>query len=109
MARELKFRVFNKSESRMVLDSVECIFTQDGRVFEGGIECNGVVMQYTGMLDKNGVEIYEADVVLRNNYSNYIVDLDNNGWLGMYYDLPSEEYEVIGNIYNNPDLLNDCE
>ena len=81
------------------------------------------LMQYTGLKDKNGVEIYEGDILkdeqterlwkisFRNHahglyFESYYPTFDNaftrdfnsNKWAGNYW-------EVIGNIYENPELL----
>ena len=90
---------------------------------------NLVLMQYTGMQDKNGIEIYEGDILeLRANPFNKTRDLfqvffkdggfrdEWNNYIGQY--LPpdirnrqggrvrlNEACEVVGNIYENPKLL----
>lgn len=74
------------------------------------------VGQCTGLKDKNGTKIFEGDIVKRAWFDKmgiYQIDYDNGlarfvGRAGMifktsfYYD--SEEFEVIGNIYDNPEL-----
>lgn len=66
--------------------------------------------QFTGLHDKNGVEIYEGDVVRSETYN---MDKKEVRWSYtywspfLYYMSSVEEYfEVIGNIYENPELLN---
>lgn len=69
------------------------------------------VMQYTGLKDKNGKEIYEGDIVLFDN-NLFSVEWNVNGsWCYMRHPKPFLtqirywESEVIGNIYENPELI----
>ena len=111
--REIKFRAWDILEKRMRSDinlwdiKYGEIFphTPDQRCFE--------LMQYTGLKDKSGVEIYEGDNVLNDRgqqilvtYGVHEVDaFEVLGWnLCTFYDdftgkRISEEHEVIGNIH----------
>ena len=83
-------------------------------------------MQFTGLLDKNGKEIYEGDIVLFKGLDNVIqwnqlhccLGLFQHGsyvsemcadWIDERGKVPEEwmssDYEVIGNIYENENLL----
>jgi hypothetical protein len=103
--REIKFRVW---DNIMIYDNF-CAINADPKF----------VMQYTGLKDENGKEIYEGDIVLLHGY--YRTDVRFKD--GMFIlDAPSNQGDfeeilynrldtckVIGNIYENLELLNDPE
>lgn len=98
-------------------------FYLDWRDFENGNTYDlAVLMQSTGMFDKNGVEIWEGDIVLTTRlidytYKNFkgVVKMLEGCWLidtgtdAVYLWSEIEENEVIGNIYENPELLESVE
>ena len=110
--REIKFRSWLKFKGKMLYD-FDVLY--NGRVSETN---KRILMQYTGLKDKNGKEIYEGDILKSVAYAinqevtgvvnynselaHYCLDTDNNKrivFLGLI------NTEVIGNIYENPELL----
>ena len=92
-----------------------------GALFITGRKPDGVLMQSTGLRDKNGVEIYEGDIVKPVSFASwigvvkyspenaaYILDDHNNEFIrgeNVYLSQFNEGLEVIGNIYENPELM----
>lgn len=130
--REIKFRAWQNGHKRM--REVHSISWKDGVITYVGITQQNTapaaqtygtkdyplsylnVMQYTGLKDKNGVEIYEGDVVKARGFEpdTYEVVFDRGGFClkrgddGYYPDIKyveDEHGEVIGNIYQNPELI----
>ena len=125
--RKIKFKVFCKRHNREEIytlgDLIVCNAGSENG--EGGIFKNW--RQYTGLKDKNGKEIYDGDIihihhkffeefnyVLKWNeeelrYYLYSIDKKNlnsiGGILEVHLGSMINEIEVIGNIYDNPDLL----
>ena len=122
--REIKFRAW---DGKLMHTVSGLSWMQGGLIFYGpgvgeGIceahpkfdwKADTVLMQYTGLKDKNGSEIFEGDVVDIDGCKNRVVEWDED-WCGFYLSRElnpvgyflSEEYEIIGNIYENPELLN---
>ncbi|MCX0390755.1 YopX family protein [Clostridium perfringens] len=132
MSREIKFRIYDTDEKEMFYqEDIDYIDFFTGIVFireEDGYDylidsrSDGKLMQYTGLKDKNGKEIYERDILSIKIYSGDKVIAEGktvvefkDGCFGViwghdkaFLSLNSffkAKFEVIGNIYENPELL----
>lgn len=126
--REIKFRAWDKNQKVMQHFFVGYGNLVNNKLFIGNLwkSINSLeVMQYTGLKDKNGVEIYECDL-LKSFYDDgeiheviwheesasfrvatYLDNLHGGTFAELFFmdDINEECNEIIGNIYENPELL----
>ena len=121
--REIKFRAFLKSNQLMydvlTLDIIDnkVLINNEEKQLRGYVKYQDVgLMQYTGLKDKNGKEIYECDILWDEHNEeycevifecgNFVCNFETNS-----IDLSdiSDELIVRGNIYENKELIGDEE
>ncbi len=120
--REIKFRAWDKTSSEMKVVKEIYLSGMGVEVWNGDDTFSYLrvgkheLMQYTGIKDKNGKEIYEGDIIKvgNNEPSEIIYNKEYVCFETRIADPYSKDYvvnywgnygEVIGNIYQNPELL----
>ena len=129
--REIKFRAWCPIKKEMYEP-----FTLWKAILENNVfvhKYKDILMQYTGLKDKNGKEIYEGDILRINNnnydpdYESFFVGICMVSWKGVSFSFDiikndmkipqaldssgmwhigeGDTTEIIGNIYENPELL----
>jgi uncharacterized phage protein (TIGR01671 family) len=116
--RTPKYRIYVRNWGNSENDELEYPKEGELHVYFGNWERGGykeaIFQQFTGLLDKNGKEIYEGDIVKRLN-TEYIYEVVYNEENAAYFlqnkdgEGPLSYYrkvvEVIGNIFENPELI----
>ncbi len=117
MSREIKFRSYDKKRKKIKFFDLEEIYADcyhnvgflknaphqhendEWEQFE--------LMQFTGLKDKNGKEIFEGDILSHKYYSMPVVcEFVDGSFIFDDISKYDKSLEVIGNIYENPELIN---
>lgn len=117
ISRVIKFRAWSKNDKSMgaPFDLYNELIIKGYGPNETGWLNDTIFMQFTGLLDKNGKEVFEGDIITdledHQEPRNYIVGFEAGGFWLLNRDnnefgwCESDNMEVIGNIYENGDLL----
>lgn len=134
--REIKFRAWDKSKEKMVYqdklkdgskDEYWFLLNAQGislmhfdEHYNAYVDTDAEIMEYTGLRDRTGKEIYEGDIVRRECLDlfyeggpiigivkmidgNWLIEVDYFNGIILYNDIDSNE--VVGNIFENKELL----
>ena len=128
MKRQIKFRAWDEDRKIMInpisgnyslyIDEEDGVSLYCGGYMDNGDWNEPPLMQWTGFVDENGVEVYEGDVISSNHWnpSEYKVIFDDGKFCFVSLNEVERPYTnpihyvknfaVVGNIYEHPELLN---
>lgn len=120
--REIKFRAWDRVNKIMTYNPINAInfegqiLLNDGKFYDID-KTDYILMQYTGLKDKKGKEIYEGDLAKSGEFIHQIIfkdgcfgfeNINPINKISMNFAYMSKELariiEVVGNIYENPEL-----
>jgi uncharacterized phage protein (TIGR01671 family) len=139
MSREIKFKAWDKSQNQMITSVAiygvweQFVTSFDRDYIHNSQDWNGIegfsydyeLLQFTGLKDKNGKEIYDGDIVkcllaTEPEDKGFICKFKDYRWKFNNVRYPDDDFygtvnynyiqqncEVIGNIYENPELLSE--
>jgi hypothetical protein len=122
--RKIKFRAWDKENEKMMKVSSLHLENKEISVKENGtfhLFRMQDLMQYTGLRDKNGKEIYEGDIVLikldetstwyktvvgfkKGAFIANLIDKEDYVYI-FHHGFTGDDFEIIGNVYENKNLL----
>lgn len=126
--REIKFRAWHKNGEMIYFDNKDLMrdkyqCAELAKLMNGGY--GDVLNQFVGLKDKNGIEIYENDILVSKSGSGVVVWSSDNACWSCKFAHDDEKYgllehcdeavehceigEIVGNIYENPELLKNKE
>lgn len=117
--RDFRFRAWHKDVKEMLQNKHQ---GYEGNVFSWLKEGQPIeIMQYTGLKDKNDKEIYEGDIVYCNIMTprNSLIEFIEGAFcathsktyptdINFFYPSTGCNIEIIGNIYENPELIKEA-
>lgn len=123
--RDIKFRAWDEDE-RIMWDIWRISNKHPCHPENGEEQYDWILLQYTGVKDKNGIEIYEGDIIRYKSITRFgeeeieytqEVKYSTENTAGFipfcyetecedsWYSYKHQDYEVVGNIYENPEIL----
>jgi hypothetical protein len=110
--RIIKFRYWNDI-SKVMVNNPQMPYKEGWTIEQLFSDRGWIWMQFTGLKDKNGKEIYEGDIVKNDRGQHFDILWQGDCWIMRYENENTAKYrmtelselEVVGNIYENPELI----